>query len=141
MPDGSECLLADAPGTARRTAKSSNAARSASIFAMITRPESPGSSPTSSACSPARRPIWAFRGLARPFDRRGLLFFNADVPLDICFTRTDNGAQVDAAADVRRVPGDPQIACWMQRPEREASPQEVGRFGTMWQDRGAPHTA
>lgn len=77
-----------------------------------------------------------FKGLAGRFDRRGLLFFNADVPLDIRFTRTDNGAQVDAAADVRRVPGDPQTPVLMQRClSGEASPQEVGRFGTMWQDR------
>ena len=44
-----------------------------------------------------------FKGLGGRFDRRHLLAFNADVPLEIRFTRIDSGAQVDVAAHLRQV--------------------------------------
>ena len=77
-----------------------------------------------------------FKGLAGRFDRRQLLFFNAAVPLDIRFTRTDSGAQVDVAAHPQKVPGDPDIAALMARClSGQASPEEARRFGALWQDR------
>lgn len=77
-----------------------------------------------------------FKGLGGRFDRRNLLFFNADVPLDIRFTRTDTGAQVDVAAQVHQVSGDPGMPALMQRClSGEAGPDESLRFGTLWQDR------
>lgn len=77
-----------------------------------------------------------FKGLAGRFDRRHLLFFDADVPLDIRFTRTDTGGKVDVAANLREVPGDPDTALLMQRClGGTASAEEARRFGALWQDR------
>ena len=77
-----------------------------------------------------------FKGLGGRFDRRNLLFFNADVPLEIRFTRADTGAQVDVAAQVGRVPGDPEMRALMPRClSGEAGSDDARRFGSMWQDR------
>jgi len=77
-----------------------------------------------------------FKGLGGRFDRRNLLVFNADVPLEIRFTRTDTGARFDAAAHVRLVPGDPEMSALLQRClTGQAGPEEALRFGAMWQER------
>ena len=77
-----------------------------------------------------------FKGLGGRFDRRNLLVFNADVPLEIRFTRTDTGARFDAAAHVRLVPGDPEMPALLQRClTGQAGPEEALRFGAMWQER------
>lgn len=77
-----------------------------------------------------------FKGLAGRFDRRNLLFFNADVPLELRFSRTDNGAQVDAAANLRLVPGAPDMPALMQKClGGAAGEEEMRRFGSLWQDR------
>ena len=77
-----------------------------------------------------------FKGLAGRFDRRQLLFFQADVPLDIRYTRTDSGGQVDVAARLQQVPGDPDTALLMQRClGGKASADEARRFAALWQDR------
>lgn len=77
-----------------------------------------------------------FKGLAGRFDRRQLLFFNAAVPLEIRFTRTDTNAKVDVAANLRLVAGDPEMPALMRRClEGEASTDESQRFAAAWQDR------
>ena len=77
-----------------------------------------------------------FKGLGGRFDRRNLLVFNADVTLEIRFTRMDTGARVDAAAHVRQVPGDPAMPALLQRClTGQASTEEVLRFAAMWQER------
>lgn len=77
-----------------------------------------------------------FKGLAGRFDRRDLLFFNADVPLDIRFTRTDTGDKVDVAANLQAVAGDPDTPVLMRRClNGEASAEEARRFAALWQDR------
>lgn len=77
-----------------------------------------------------------FKGLAGQFDRRHLLFFNAAVPLDIRFTRTDTGRQVDVAARPGQVPGDPAMPALMQRClNGQGDAAETRRFGELWQDR------
>lgn len=77
-----------------------------------------------------------FKGLAGRFDRRRLMFFNAAVPLDCRFTRSDTGAAVEVAAHVQRVPGDPELPALMQRClSGAADPDEAARFGAAWQDR------
>ncbi|MBI5923343.1 MAG: hypothetical protein HY847_17050 [Betaproteobacteria bacterium] len=77
-----------------------------------------------------------FKGLAGRFDRRNLLVFNAAVPLEIRFTRVDNGAQVDVAANLRQIPADPEMSGLMQRSlGGTASAAEEKRFGALWQDR------
>ena len=77
-----------------------------------------------------------FKGLAGRFDRRHLLYFNADLPLEMRYTRLDTGAQVDAAADLRQIPGDPQTPALMQRClAGQADATEAQRFAALWQDR------
>lgn len=77
-----------------------------------------------------------FKGLGRRFDRRHLLGFEADLPLDIRYTRTDTGARVDAAAHLRQVPADAAMAPLMQHVlSGAASSEDVHRFGRLWQDR------
>ena len=77
-----------------------------------------------------------FKGLAGRFDRRNLLLFNVDLQLDMRFTRTDTGAHVDAAADVRQIPSDPAMALLLQRSlSGQVGSEEQRRFGAIWQDR------
>ncbi len=77
-----------------------------------------------------------FKGLAGRFDRRHLLFFGADVPLEIRYTRQDTGDKVDVAARLQRVAGDPDTASLMQRClAGHASADEARRFKTLWQHR------
>ncbi|MFA7279723.1 MAG: hypothetical protein WC100_06485 [Sterolibacterium sp.] len=77
-----------------------------------------------------------FKGLAGRFDRRNLLVFNAAIPLEIRFTRTDNAAQVDVAANLRQIPADPDMSGLMQRSlGGTASAAEEKRFGALWQER------
>lgn len=77
-----------------------------------------------------------FKGIAGRFDRRHLLAFNADIPLEIRFTRIDTGAAVDAAANLRQAPGDPDMPKQMQHCLKgEASIEDRNRFGTNWQER------
>ena len=79
-----------------------------------------------------------FKGLAGRFDRRQLLAFKSDIPLEIRFTRKDTGASVDAAANRRYVPADPEISALMQRClTGEARADETRRFGELWQARVA----
>ncbi|HRP94725.1 MAG TPA: hypothetical protein PL143_00605 [Rhodocyclaceae bacterium] len=79
-----------------------------------------------------------FKGLAGQFVRRGLQRFEAEVPLALRFTRVDNGAAVDAEADLSRVPADPDMAPLMGLCMRgEASADERRRFGVLWQERVA----
>ncbi|MGB0127870.1 MAG: hypothetical protein WBP72_09535 [Rhodocyclaceae bacterium] len=77
-----------------------------------------------------------FKGLGGRFDRRSLLQFCADVPLDIRFTRVDTGMRVDAAARLNQVPANPALQDLMRLcMSGQGSPEELQRFGTMWQDR------
>jgi hypothetical protein len=77
-----------------------------------------------------------FKGLAGRFDRRRLMSFNAEVPLEIRFTRTDTDDKVDVAANLQLVPGDPETAVQMRRClGGDASAEDGRRFGALWQDR------
>ena len=77
-----------------------------------------------------------FKGLAGRFDRRQLLAFDSELPLDIRFTRIDNGAAVDAVAQLRHVPADPALAPLMQRCLAGVAGQDDARhFRSLWQDR------
>lgn len=77
-----------------------------------------------------------FKGIAGRFDRRNLLAFGAEQPLALRFARTDSGASVDAEADIKRVPSDPQLPALLARAATgEASADELRRFGELWQDR------
>lgn len=77
-----------------------------------------------------------FKGLAGRFDRRQLLRFGADIPLEIRYTRNDGGGQVDAATDLRQVPADPETGRLLQLClSGEANAEEMRNFGVLWQDR------
>ncbi len=77
-----------------------------------------------------------FKGLGGQFDRRDLMAFDADIPLEIRFTRLDTGTQVDGAAHLRQIAMDPDIPALMQRClQGSASTEERRLFGMKWQDR------
>ncbi len=77
-----------------------------------------------------------FKGLGGRFERRDLLSFGADIPLQIRFTRKDTGASVDAGVNLEQVPGDPDTAPLMQRCLRgSGSAEDARRLGSLWQDR------
>ncbi len=79
-----------------------------------------------------------FKGLAGRFDRRRLLAFKAEIPLEIRFTRKDTGEAVDVAANPRQVPADPEMMTLMQHCLTGAGDeQEQRRFGDLWQVRVA----
>lgn len=78
-----------------------------------------------------------FKGLAGQFARRNLQSFSSQQqPLAIRFTRTDNGATVDADADLSSVPPHPETFELMRRCMRgEANAEETRLFGEHWQAR------
>lgn len=77
-----------------------------------------------------------FKGIAGRFSRRALLEFGVAQALEIRFTRLDNGAAVDTAIDLSRVPAPPQLSALMRRClSDEASPAERLSFAQLWQDR------
>ena len=77
-----------------------------------------------------------FKGLGGRFERRHLLFFNANIPLDIRFWRMDNDSYVDVAAYVHHVSISPEMPALMQLcMNGEATPAEQREFGILWQDR------
>jgi hypothetical protein len=75
-----------------------------------------------------------FRGVGGRFARVGLQRFGRDVPLSIRYTRLDNGAAVDAAADLTLpLPGsvpNPQIAA-----HGLADLSAIAELGALWQRR------
>jgi hypothetical protein len=77
-----------------------------------------------------------FKGIGGRFDRRNLLFFGADIPGQMRFTRTDTGATIDVSARLDRVPADPRIPQLMPRClAGAATAAEATLFQTLWQDR------
>lgn len=77
-----------------------------------------------------------FKGIAGRFDRRQLLFFGADLPLEIRFTRVDSGAHVDVAADLRQVVADPSMPTRLKLClSGTASAEDKRRFAMLWQER------
>ena len=77
-----------------------------------------------------------FKGIGGRFDRRNLLFFNAEVPEEMRFTRCDDGSAVTVAAYPQQVPGDPRLRELMPACVAGAASDEVEReFGELWQER------
>lgn len=77
-----------------------------------------------------------FKGIGGYFDRRHLLEFNTGMDSEIRFTRTDNGAATEVAADLSTVPMDPRVRqllpqCLVDGTDKAAS----GEFRRLWQDR------
>ena len=77
-----------------------------------------------------------FKGIGGRFDRRKLLFFGADIPGQLRFTRTDTGAAIGVGARLDLVPADPRIPVLLPRClAGAASPAEATLFQSLWQDR------
>lgn len=77
-----------------------------------------------------------FKGIGGQFDRRNLLFFDADIDDQMRFTRLDTGASVTVSARLERVPGDRRTGPLIQRAvQGEASPEEEQLFQALWQAR------
>ena len=77
-----------------------------------------------------------FKGLAGRFDRRNLLFFNAEIGDEIRFSRKDNGAAVEVIAHLERVPSEPHMGELMAACITGRATDEVQReFGRLWQMR------
>ncbi|MBV6476573.1 MAG: hypothetical protein KJZ92_09460 [Rhodocyclaceae bacterium] len=77
-----------------------------------------------------------FKGLAGRFDRRNLLFFNAEVGEEIRFTRKDSGAAVEVTAHLERVPSPPHMGELMGACITGRASEEMQReFGRLWQER------
>jgi hypothetical protein len=77
-----------------------------------------------------------FKGIAGRFDRRELLFYAVELPLEMRFTRVDTGDAVDAGANLQRIPSDPEVMPLLQRCAAGcATDAEAARFGALWQDR------
>jgi hypothetical protein len=77
-----------------------------------------------------------FKGLAGRFSRCNLLAFGAVQPLEIRYTRIDNGCSVDTAADLSGIPAAAEMGTLLQRclaGVADASEQQA--FGQLWQDR------
>ena len=77
-----------------------------------------------------------FKGLAGRYGRRQLLRFSQEIPLEIRYSRIDNGATVDAAADLGRVPAAAEAQALLQLClAGNADSSQQGEFGRLWQDR------
>lgn len=77
-----------------------------------------------------------FKGLGGCFGRRHLLSFNADIPLDIRFWRTDNRRWVDVATHLQHVAASPEMQGLMQLcMSGRATEIEQRQFGLLWQER------
>jgi hypothetical protein len=77
-----------------------------------------------------------FKGVAGRFGRAGLIRFSPGLPLSLRFTRLDNGAQVDAGADLSLPPQDPALDELLQRcSSGRADAQALAKLGRLWQAR------
>jgi hypothetical protein len=77
-----------------------------------------------------------FKGVAGRYGRAGLMRFKPDLPMALRFTRLDNGASVDAEADLSLPPLDPALRSLLQRCVKgPADPAELAELGRLWQER------
>lgn len=77
-----------------------------------------------------------FKGLGGRFERRHLLSFDANIPLEIRFRRIDNHRGVDVAAHLQHVAAAPEMPRLMQLcVTGQATTVEQGQFAALWQER------
>ena len=77
-----------------------------------------------------------FKGLGGKFARHSLMFFDSEINSSARFTRVDTGKSVDVIYNPSSIPADPGMMPLMQKiMQGGATPQEVERFGDLWQDR------
>lgn len=77
-----------------------------------------------------------FKGIGGRFDRRHLLFFNAQLNGEIQFRRLDNDAAVNVSSRLEGVPAEPRMRDLLGLcVSGEASAQDAQEFGRLWQER------
>ncbi len=77
-----------------------------------------------------------FKGIGGHHVRRGLQHFGAELPLEMRFTRLDNGHSLDARADLSTVPAAPGTFELLPRCINGlASSEEREEFARLWQQR------
>lgn len=77
-----------------------------------------------------------FHGLAGQYDRRNLLSFGNDNPTPVALIRKDTGQRVALTYDASFVPADPMLGRLFPKVlAGEATTEEAGRFGALWQAR------
>lgn len=80
--------------------------------------------------------IGGFHGLAGHFDRRDLLFYDADMQADMLLERIDTGARVELSYDPSFVSSDERMGELLMRlVSGNADNEDKELFGSLWQDR------
>lgn len=80
--------------------------------------------------------IGGFHGLGGKYDRRHLLFYDADLTGDMELERFDNGDRVVLTYDPFVVPNDPRISQWMKEILSGKADKEIREsFRLAWQER------
>jgi hypothetical protein len=77
-----------------------------------------------------------FKGLGGRYARRNLLRYGESQPIELRFTRRDNGAAVDATSNLVSVPPDPRTGALLGAIlGGTADTAEVTEFAALWQER------
>jgi len=80
--------------------------------------------------------VGGFHGLAGKFDRRQLLFYDADIEGEMAFERVDNGARVALSYNPSFILGHPQMGELLPLVASDrADVSQKALFGQLWQDR------
>jgi len=81
---------------------------------------------------------YGFKGINGKFDRRSLMFYDADIDASVVFTRLDTKKSVAVTYNPQSVPGNPQQNVLMQKiMQGKASDEDKKMFGVLWQERVA----
>jgi len=77
-----------------------------------------------------------FKGLGGSFERRRRLFFSADLPGEMRYTRLDTNRSVSVLADLQSVPAAPNLFRLMASClDASATRDEAAEFRRLWQER------
>lgn len=77
-----------------------------------------------------------FHGIAGKFDRRGLLFYDAQIEGEMALVRTDTGMHVELNYNPSFVSGDPRMSELLPLiASGQADSSQQTLFGQLWQDR------
>ncbi|NYT75593.1 hypothetical protein H0A71_01135 [Alcaligenaceae bacterium] len=77
-----------------------------------------------------------FKGLGGKYDRRGLLFFNVDIPGEIRYTRLDTGAAITTSYHASIVPPSPELMPALRTIiAGQGDSVRTDEFGQAWQER------
>jgi len=77
-----------------------------------------------------------FKGLNGKFARHSLMSFDSNIESSVRFTRVDNKKSVDIIYNPSTIMPNPEMQPLMQKMMKGlATPEELKRFGTLWQDR------